>query len=257
MEVLKFNNAGRLAFNKGKYEGTTHQTEFCGEVEILKYEGANKVLVRFEDGQERYFQLRKILKGNIRNPYHPHYKLLGVGVCDISTKGFEKEYSAWSNLIRRTSGMVKTTAYVNATCSDDWKVFSSFLRDLKLMKGYSTFLNNDWALDKDLIVFGNKHYSKDTCVLVPREINNLLVRKESSNIGCKVGVHWSSKKEMYVAQLSVKTRRLYIGAFRNEEEAFQAYKKAKETYIKEVAEKWKVEIDDRVYNTLMSWELIE
>ena len=37
------------------------------------------------------------------------------------------------------------------------------------------------------------------------------------------------------------------------EEAFNAYKKAKEAYIKEVAEEWRDSIDPRVYESLMNW----
>ena len=39
------------------------------------------------------------------------------------------------------------------------------------------------------------------------------------------------------------------------EQAFLAYKIAKESYIKEVAEKWRDQIDPRVYNTLMNYEV--
>lgn len=34
-----------------------------------------------------------------------------------------------------------------------------------------------------------------------------------------------------------------------------AYKQAKEAYIKEVANKWKDQIDPRVYEALMIWEV--
>ena len=37
------------------------------------------------------------------------------------------------------------------------------------------------------------------------------------------------------------------------EEAFLAYKKDKEVYIKELAERWKENIDPRVYEALMNW----
>ena len=36
-----------------------------------------------------------------------------------------------------------------------------------------------------------------------------------------------------------------VGAFNNVIDAFAAYKKAKETYLVELAEKWKGKIDDR------------
>ena len=38
-------------------------------------------------------------------------------------------------------------------------------------------------------------------------------------------------------------------------EAFYAYKEAKETYIKEVANKWKDNIDSRVYDALMNYQV--
>ena len=44
-----------------------------------------------------------------------------------------------------------------------------------------------------------------------------------------------------------------LGRFDTPEEAFQAYKQVKESYIKEVAEKWKGDIDPRVYEALMNW----
>lgn len=40
-------------------------------------------------------------------------------------------------------------------------------------------------------------------------------------------------------------------------DAFIAYKKARKIYIREVAEKWKGLVDDKVYEALMSWELLE
>lgn len=45
----------------------------------------------------------------------------------------------------------------------------------------------------------------------------------------------------------------YIGLYTSPEEAFQAYKKAKESYVKEVAEKWKGLIDEKVYNTVIKF----
>ena len=43
--------------------------------------------------------------------------------------------------------------------------------------------------------------------------------------------------------------------FKTSEEAFQAYKTAKEAYIKEVAERWKGKIDDKVYQALLEWKI--
>jgi hypothetical protein len=47
----------------------------------------------------------------------------------------------------------------------------------------------------------------------------------------------------------------YLGRFVTPEEAFQVYKQAKEAYIKEVAELYKDQIDIRVYEALMKYEV--
>ena len=45
----------------------------------------------------------------------------------------------------------------------------------------------------------------------------------------------------------------YLGSFNTEIEAFNAYKVAKEAFVKEVAEKWKSQIDKRAYDSLMNY----
>ena len=46
---------------------------------------------------------------------------------------------------------------------------------------------------------------------------------------------------------------MVIQYFKTELEAFNAYKKAKEAFVKEQANKWKGQIDDRAYNALMNY----
>ena len=50
-------------------------------------------------------------------------------------------------------------------------------------------------------------------------------------------------------------RGIHLGLFKTEIEAFNAYKTAKENYLKELAEKWKSKIDERAYNALMNYEV--
>ncbi|MEZ1459336.1 hypothetical protein QVM56_32725, partial [Pseudomonas aeruginosa] len=45
----------------------------------------------------------------------------------------------------------------------------------------------------------------------------------------------------------------HLGVFNTELEAFRAYKQAKETFIKEQANKFKSQVDDRAYNALMNY----
>ena len=46
-----------------------------------------------------------------------------------------------------------------------------------------------------------------------------------------------------------------LGVYNTPGEAFLAYKQAKEAYIKEVANKWKDQIDPRAYNALINYQV--
>ena len=50
-----------------------------------------------------------------------------------------------------------------------------------------------------------------------------------------------------------KGRSEYLGYFNTELEAFKAYKKAKEVFVKEQANKWKGKVDPRAYQALMNY----
>ena len=50
-----------------------------------------------------------------------------------------------------------------------------------------------------------------------------------------------------------KGKQEHLGYFKTEIEAFKAYKIAKESFVKEQADKFKSQIDERAYNTLMNY----
>ena len=71
-----------------------------------------------------------------------------------------------------------------------------------------------------------------------------------------IGVYWHNTKKAFVAMVNKgKGKRDYLGYFKTEIEAFNSYKTAKESFIKEQAEKWKSQIDVRAYNALMNYEV--
>ncbi len=50
-------------------------------------------------------------------------------------------------------------------------------------------------------------------------------------------------------------KKLHLGTFETVEDAFNAYKKAKEKCIREYAELHKSEISDKVYNALLNYKV--
>ena len=114
---------------------------------------------------------------------------------------------------------------------------------------------NHFALDKDILIKGNKIYSPETCCFVPNEINNLLSPSKTKRGDNPLGVSFHKRDNKYQACLNMRSRRKHLGYFVSAEEAFYAYKQAKEAYIKEIANKWKEQIDHRVYEALMNYQV--
>ena len=105
-----------------------------------------------------------------------------------------------------------------------------------------------------MLVKGNKVYSEDSCVFIPKEINSLLIKREALRGEYLIGVCWYKRDKVFVAQVNKnKGKQEYLGYFNTEIEAFNAYKQAKESFVKEQANKWKSQIDIRAYNALMNY----
>ena len=190
----------------------------------------------------------------------------GVGVNDWHTNisnGSSKhipEYKMWVRMLERSlSEKWKTgnPTYKDVSVDPVWHSMTKFIEDVSTLVGYEQAINDSWHLDKDLLVKGNKTYSKDTCCFIPIEINSLMVMHRSSRGAHPCGVHFRKRytKRPYCAVISRGGAYKTLGYFATAEEAFYVYKEAKEAYIKEVANKWKDQIDPRAYNALMNYQV--
>jgi len=177
-----------------------------------------------------------------------------VGNVDVDGK-LIREYQLWKGMLERCFSekyKQKRPTYDGITCSKDWLSMTKFIEDVSQMRGYGLI---GWALDKDIIQRGNKLYSKDNCCFVPAEVNNLLTKSDSSRGEWPVGVCFDNYAGKFKARLAINGKLKHLGLFATPEEAFQAYKTAKEAYIKVVAEKWKHLLDERVYQALLDYEV--
>ena len=145
----------------------------------------------------------------------------------------------------------KTPTYEGCEVSDNFKSYEYFYEWCHKQIGFD---NEGWQLDKDLLIKGNKVYSEDSCVFVPKDINLLLTKRTASRGKHPIGVSWYSKSKTFIAQVNKnKGKPENLGYFKTEIEAFKAYKIAKESFIKELANKWKSQIDERAYEALMNY----
>ena len=231
-----------------------------GDFKVLKYNNTKEVEIQFlKTGFEVVVQLGHIKNGYVKDPYSP--SVYGVGIIGTkyptTIKGVvTKEYVLWSNMLKRCysdSYKKKQPTYKDCAVSENFKSYEYFYEWCNEQIGFD---NEGWQLDKDLLIKGNKVYSEYSCVFLPREINQVLVKRESSRGEHLIGVSWDKRDKAFVAQVSKnKGKREYLGCFNTELEAFKAYKKAKEVIVKEQAEKWKDRIDLRAYEALMNYQV--
>ena len=231
-----------------------------GDFKILKYNDSANVEIQFlNTGFEMFARLGDIRNGEVKDPYSQ--SVHGVGITGtkypISEGGINtKEYDLWKGMLRRCysdSFKKMCPTYEGCEVSDNFKSYEYFYEWCNKQIG---FYNEGWQLDKDLLVKGNKVYSENTCVFIPQEINLLLVKRDNNRGEHLIGVCWHKKDNAFVAMVSKsKGKREYLGFFKTEIEAFNAYKIAKEAFVKEQATKWKDKIDERAYNALMNYQV--
>jgi len=248
----------RLALKKAEYEGSVFKTNKYGDVVVLEYNNARDVTIKFlNTGNIRKTGTPEIINGEIRdNEAFPVYK---VGVMDIPNavkRGPKpKSYNAWNGMLQRCYNehiRSNLPTYSDCEVSDDFKYYSKFKEWSEKQIGYD---QDGWALDKDILVRGNKVYSAETCAFVPTEINCLIHTGKSYRGLLPQGVVLSSNKKRYRARVSMGGKYYDQGTFDTPEEAFMKYKEVKESHIKEVADKYKDVIDPRVYDALYAWTI--
>ena len=179
----------------------------------------------------------------------------GIANCDIANSSHEDYYNAWRSMLGRTLSETykkQYPTYTSCTLCDEWLTLSNFK---KWFESPENGYRDGYHLDKDLLIKGNKHYSPQTCCFLPPEINTLLVNQQPHRGTLPIGVQRSGNR--FTSSLMMWNKRTHIGTYNTPIEAFSAYKKAKEQYIKELAEKYFQEgkITERVYNALMKYEV--
>lgn len=185
----------------------------------------------------------------------------GVGIYDVDNIDqinpmIEKAKTIWRSMIFRCydkNFIKENPTYKDCKVCDEWLTFSNFL-DWFTHSNYK----DGFELDKD-ILSGKciKIYSPQTCCFVPHAINGVLctckaMRKKDLPIGVRC-----NSDGTYSAEMRKKIKGVSLGIFNTIEEAFNAYKQAKEQYIQELAQEYydKGDIPQNVYNALMNYKV--
>ena len=225
------------------------------KAKVIEYKNKDNVLIEFQDKHKcrMYVSAHHLRTGSVKNPYHPNtcgVGYIGVGSFTASVnRKHTPEYSAWTNMMKRCYSdkyQRRNPTYIGCTVCDEWHNFQNFAEWYTKQKNYNTGCD----LDKDLLVKNNKIYSPQTCSLVPKAINYLLLKKTSNTNNLPCGVHLCENGS-FKATMNQRGISKHIGVFKNTIDASTAYQKEKKNYIKEIALEWKDRIDERLFNTLM------
>ena len=244
-----------------KYLNTTYTNKQGFNYKIVHYNTYYDITILFDSGYIKSATMKEVKRNTIKDKLSP--SVYGVGIVGIryNTNVDGKhttEYGAWKNMLRRCyseKGRHKFQSYDDCTVSENFKKYSYFYEWVNKQVGFNTVddMGNIFQLDKDLLSKGNKIYSETTCVFLPLEINIALAIKDSKHKKFHVGVRKNRNK--YEVTCCINSKSTYLGLFKTEIEAFNAYKQAKENYLKQLAEKWKDQIDIRAYHALMNYQV--
>lgn len=246
-----------------QYEGTTIISKQGYEVRLNKYNDASNCELEFLNVKFPYkinIEIRSFKNKTVRYPYHPSKYGVGyIGIGKFIGGSYSKEniiYDYWDGILRRCySERIKKlrNSYSDCLVDEYWHNLQNFGEWFD--KNYNPKYMKSWCLDKDILVKGNRIYSPETCCFVPNEINVIFTNGYIRRGEYPKGVSYKPKINKYIAQYQKDGVVTHIGTFKTVDEAFQAYKEVKEKYIKEKADKWKDQIDPRVYEAMYNYQV--
>lgn len=135
-------------------------------------------------------------------------------------------YVSWRNMLSRVFSEVyhkKQPTYRSCTVCAQWLSFMAY-REWWLDNN-----QDEWHLDKDFLVPGNKHYSPENCVFIPQWLSAFVSGHESARGEQPIGVIFDKRHKLFVVRIGdgVRGSKRYIGGFKTKEEAAIAYKNEK------------------------------
>lgn len=296
MKIVQYNNSNNVivefqdsfkktietdweCFEKGRVRNPIdkerlYKTVYNKQGYIMKcivYNRNDDIVVEFQDEFKATCNTNwnHFIKGKVKNPFAKTVQ--GVGIIGIkypTTINYIslKEYKVWSSMLKRCFNLKtkeKHPTYKDVTCCKEWLYYPNFYEWLHSQENFEKWLNSDrWAVDKDILVKGNKIYSPETCCLVPPNVNNLFIKQNVCRGDLPIGVKHTKNKNGYMATIIYgkcnNNQKTTAYSYPTPEEAFYlGYKPTKEAYIKRVAqEEYELgNITKTCYEAMMNYQV--
>ena len=226
---------------------------------ITNYKNSSDIDVVFDDGYSiKHRGYSSFIKGKIVHPYYSNNEWGGhLGEGKYNFVDYKSIYRRWSGMMKRcysTKEQSLHPTYMGCTVCKEWHNFQNYAK---------WYEENIWEcdekleVDKDILIKGNKIYSPETCVFTTKYINTLFTKSNNMRGDTPIGVIKSSNTT-YMARLSKKNNGVSLGSYKDVNEAFNAYKLAKEQYIKQIADNYKSKypsFPQKLYDALYNYEV--
>ena len=212
-------------------------------MKIIRYDGTCDVYVEFQDEYKSivHCKYQNFKNGFVKNPFDKC--VLGVGYIGLSnTREYKnkekKSYRLWLGMLWRCYGKRRkeSESYSDVFVCDEWHNYSEFEKWCDTH--YWECGIERMTLDKDILIKGNREYSKDSCLIVPQFINSLFAGVDFDNKNC--GTTLRKNRNTYRASCkNIYAGSSLIGYYKTKEEAHLGYIKGKRDIIKMVANDYK------------------
>lgn len=131
--------------------------------------GTSRCKVRFiETGSIEICERKNLSAGKVKD----RMATVSNGTTLGGSVNTQDERVLWKNMISRCNNH---EAYKDVSVCDRWLCLENFVTDVRTMDNYNNWKvdTSGWQLDKDIKYAGNKIYSKQSCLFVRKELNNL------------------------------------------------------------------------------------
>jgi len=175
------------------------------------------------------------------------------------TRQFNKKLKAcqlWENMRQRVEDSKfhkQQPTYEGVEICNEWLDYQNFA-DWFNEQVESGAYKVGWHLDKDVLSpKGRKIYSPETCIFLPKDLNNILVNSKATRGEWVIGV--TKLKEQYYTRVPMGHLGKLEKRFKTEYEAFCFYKQHKEQYIKELVKIYKDDLPVKVVEFFNNYEI--
>lgn len=247
------------AFQEYQRLGEIGYSKYGTPMKIIKYTSYADILVEFQD-EYKYTTsatYNSFKQSKIRNPYDKSY--YGVGFLGRAYNKNEKyvddiSFKTWLWILQRCYSKLaleRRPTYEPCSVCDEWLEYYNF--KIWFEQNYYTIENETMEIDKDILFKNNKIYSPETCIFIPHCINSVFCKTDAKRGEYPIGVSYHKRIGKFQSYCTADNRRVYLGYHETPEDAFNCYKIFKEKYIKQIADKYKEYIPEKLYNALYNY----